>query len=295
MPGQQPAQAGDYCKPVLTEAGEGITTTDLIHCEEHGKISQQVYDLITGAQQAGTEEALQDAWMQAAKLWTDAVKQEYDRLIQDASETEKPIFEKERDLFFEQLRAYQEELQMLHPGNAVMVEATGAELLRKQCVYLCYETHAAPSERPDSLISGSFAPAEIEDKRSACQARIQPGTGDAVIRETICEAHRKVDQAVLAMVDEPTQKEDTTSQELEAVWQSAKKLWLTELDTIANARYLAADEDGQKIVAASRIAFGNWLKAREECLKVFYPDRQDIVNEVMTLTIRGRVADQCED
>ena len=47
------------------------------------------------------------------------------------------------------------------------------------------------------------------------------------------------------------------------------------------------------MIAAERVSFGNWLRARETFLTLMYPGRPEIVNEVMAQTIRARALDLC--
>ena len=80
---------------------------------------------------------------------------------------------------------------------------------------------------------------------------------------------------------------------LTKIWAQAMKLWLSQMDASVNDRYRAADNDGRKIVAAERTALANWLKTREELLKLLYPEDELTVNEVIAKTIMNRTVDDC--
>ena len=293
QPETLPAQTNDYCRPVLAGAGEGVRSNDLFHCAEHAETSKKVSELLANAQQEGTQEALTDAWKQTCELWTEAVNKEYDEWQQRAAEVEKPFLVKERALFFEQLICYQDELTGLAPEDPVLPWRTIAELLRKQCVFLCYESHTVPVERLDSMVCGSYEQLTAEEEPETCDIISIDIDTDVHTRETMCETHKAVDQVITTMLDELKTEENVTTQDYADVWKQAKQLWLTELDAAVNERYLASEEETQKVIAASRIAFGNWLRARENWLKVIYPGRMDIVDEVLTQTISERALQQC--
>ena len=58
---------------------------------------------------------------------------------------------------------------------------------------------------------------------------------------------------------------------------------------------MAADEDGQRQILTSRLIFLKWLDEREKELEMLYPERGEIVQEVLAQTLRARVIDLCPD
>ena len=104
----------------------------------------------------------------------------------------------------------------------------------------------------------------------------------------MCGSHRSCDDSVDALLEKASSKEN-----LAETWEKAKELYLAELDTLTNERYLAQDEEGRKSVAAERSAFGSWLARRETVLKLLYPGMPEIVNEGMAQEIWGHLLEQC--
>ena len=60
-----------------------------------------------------------------------------------------------------------------------------------------------------------------------------------------------------------------------------------------NALYNAAGENGG-IVMVEKAMFGSYLEAHETYLKALYPDKPEIVEEVITMMIIERTLEMCE-
>ena len=152
-----------------------------------------------------------------------------------------------------------------------------AEVLEHKTCLLCYERHTSPDA--DRLLR---AGADDVLAKSGASGTCSVGThraGSKVYEaESLCAAHAVID----AMAAEA---EDA------AAWKEVKGLWIAELDRIADEKYLRADEAGRAAIAAERIAYGEWLKAREAMLTVLYPDAS--VQALLAEAVRARVLSLC--
>ncbi len=272
---EEPAK--EYCERTLTGKGMNVREYSLEYCQEHAAIAEAVRALV--------DQGAPDAWEQAVALWTEAVNAEYDELIAASTETGKALLMDERVLFFIQLDCRRASLEQEAPENAAMLIS---EQLMNKCADLCYEAHAETEERSDSQYNGLWTETIAPEAAETC-LRVVAADGTLVrYQEDLCQRHRKPEQTVDALL------RDSDSLEKRAnAWQSAKHLWLVELDALTNEKYLAADAAGRAIIAAERVSFGNWLNARETLLQLMYPGRPEIVNEVIADTIRARVIDLC--
>ena len=131
----------------------------------------------------------------------------------------------------------------------------------------------------------AFREAETPER---CLRDVTPTTTGAAYLEALCETHaadEALERGAIGAAGDGAAKANA--------WKQIKGLWLAELDALTNARYLAADAAGRKVIAAERVSFGNWLKAREAVLELLYPDHPEIVGEVIADAIRGRVLSLC--
>ena len=282
---QSESEQNEYCKRVLTGKGDGTAEYEMIYCAEHAETAESVRTLL---EQAESEEETQDAWQQSIELWTEALNAEYDELFTEATDMEKPFILEERTLFWLQLTCYQDELAERYADDPAAALAKISEQLMNKTADVCYEAHTAPENRIDSYVTGRYTGLADAAPAAPCLRDVTAADTGAKYRENLCERHRITEEAIGALLYDAADNEALAN-----AWKSANQLWLVELDAITNERYLAADAEARAQIAAERVSFGNWLNARETFLKVLYPDKAEIVNEVVTQTIRSRVLDMC--
>ena len=169
-----------------------------------------------------------------------------------------------------------------------------AELTMNKSVELCYVIHTAPNARVDSLLGSHAALADAAKAEACARAILERKDADTRYIETLCGDHAATDKTVLDQLDAAmklTGEERTTA--IAQVFAQARKLWLAQMDAGVNDRYRAADNDGRKVIAASRTAFGNWLHTGEELLALLYPENDAAVNEVVAKAVMNRTIDEC--
>ncbi|MCR4622732.1 MAG: peptidoglycan-binding protein [Clostridiales bacterium] len=281
---RQQTKDGSYCVLTLTGVGDCASEYRLDFCTEHSSLDKKVRNLVSGAK---TKKTLSRAWQKAEQLWTDALNKEYDRQLSGASEDLKKLVTEERELFFAQLALKREYLEAEHPDRPELISEEIVRELMSKTTQICYERHAAPKQRPDSLLSDGIAALDPATAQAAC-ARTEKRLKNALKYSlTCCAEHGAVDAALNEAL-----KEGDGEKMLQA-FETARRAWLTSLDTVTNARYLASDAQTRDVIAAWRTAYGKWLEARSSLLEQLYPEQELTVKEVITQTIRTEVIETC--
>ncbi len=283
-PAKKQASSGDCCVLTLNGKGEGIEEYRLDYCDEHNAIAAKVRSLVSAA---NTEKSKLQAWKKAELLWTEALNKEYDRMLSKANDELKQLITEERELYFAQLALNRECLEAEHPDQPILVLETVVRELMSKTTEICYERHMAPKQRPDSRTNKDIEDLEAIVPDETC-ARKEKALKSAVkFTETLCKTHFATD------VRAEQTFANAGEEGLEQAWALVKRMWLSELDAITNARYLAADNETRLVIAADRTAFGEWLEARGKLLEKLYPEQEFTVTEVIVRTIRTRVLDTC--
>ena len=171
-----------------------------------------------------------------------------------------------------------------------------AEMLMNKSNDMCYELHTAPEARVDSYLHEHAALAPASGGEACGRTILEKTASDVRYIETLCARHTAIDAAVLEQLRAVQQLPAADQPEaLAQLWQTAQKLWRVELDAGVNDRYREASRDDKPVIAADRTTFGNWLRAREELLRLLYPDDETAVREVIARTIMERAVTACAD
>jgi uncharacterized repeat protein (TIGR01451 family) len=290
-----PGEPNNICIRTLVGHGEGQAKFTLDYCDLHRETADQVAKLLEAAT---TEDEQLAAWQQSIELWTEALNRQYDEMFTEAIEAEKPIILDERVEFYAWLACYAETLQLTYAEEPVTAAAKVSEQIMNKCADLCYELHTAPDARVDSLVTGRYAqlePVPEEDIPENCLRDVTATETGAAYTECLCEGHSACDLTVANLVKAALEQEDKAErlQALIDAWDQAGKQWRTELDNLANSRYLSVAAEDRNLIAAERISYGNWLNKRRDFLNLLYPGRPEIVAEVLAESIRSHVLDLC--
>ena len=283
-PPKKQTSSGDCCVLTLKGKGEGIEEYRLDYCDEHNAIQTKVKSLVSAAK---TEKSILQAWKKAELLWTDALNKEYDRMLSRANDELKQLINEERELFFAQLALKRECLEAEHPDELALVYELIARELMNKTTEICYERHVAPKQRADSRTNKDIAELEAIVPAEVCSREEKQLKTALKFTEKECQKHYAIDMSAEQTF------ENAGEANLAQAWLLVKRMWLTELDSMTSARYLAADEDTRLVIAADRTAFGEWLEARGKLLEKLYPDQENTVNEVIVRIIKTRVFDSC--
>ena len=282
--GPAPTQAPwrDACMRETVGLGDGVAEYTLIYCTPHEDLREATLRALSHDRN-GSGKALEAA----VGEWREALDAEYGMLLSRVGEESKAAVEAERAAFTELLEARRAMLWLKRPGEGEEIDLRVLEMLMHKVAEMCCERHAAPDAREDSLTAGLTG---LEPGQAAwtCDVFTALTPDGERTRETLCADHRDIERRA----GELTAAASGTDAE---AWRKVKLLWLDALDDDTDESWLTADEAGRAAVAAERAAFGNWLAAREALLEVLWPDRPEVVQEILSRTVRGRVLERCGD
>ena len=261
-----PADA-NYCLCEQVGTDSAATETRMTFCGEHSSVAQQAQAILA----QGAEGDMTAAWQQAAALWTDALNAEYDGLKAKLGEENAQIVEDDRAAFFAQLEA-----RRAAANDPATAEEAVCEQLMAQTAALCAISAAAPERPYYDATSPDDAISEAQ-----CVSNTVETVFGATCGDILCEHHREVDASI----------RDLLAGAPDTAWETALTLWQAELDAGFDARIQAAGDNAP--AAAMRNSYGLWLSARATLLRLAYPDRPDLVNEILARTIRARALELC--
>ena len=278
VPTREPAR--DACVRTLDGHGDGVAEYTLTYCASHARLRESTEQTLASA---GDEK--KEVLEAAMEKWREALDAEYGALLSQLGETDKAIVEAERAAFMEQLEARRTLLLQTRPGRESEVGQLVLEMLMRKVSEMCYERHTSPDARADILSSADPAALEPGDEVWPCEVFTASIPNGERTRETLCADHRDIERRAEELTVAPDVDEEA--------WRQVKLLWLVELDKFTNERYIAADEAERALIAADRIAFGQWLTVREALLNALWPDQPATVQEVLAQAIRARVLETC--
>ena len=278
-----PAPERDACVRKLEGHGDGVSEYTLTYCAAHEQLresTRRALALAGDEPEKALEAAIED--------WREALDAEYEALLGQVGEEDRPAVEAERAAFFELLEARQALLAQGRPGEDEEAGYDVLETLMHKVAEICDSRHTTPNARADSLTNEDLAALEPAEAAWPCDIFTALIPNGERTRETLCADHRDIERRA-GELTAATQETDAEA------WQAVKQLWIAELNKITNERYLTADEAERPLVAAERQAFGRWLAAREKLLNALYPAQPAAVQEILSREIRARVLEGCKD
>ena len=266
---------GDACENTLTAVGDGVTQHDLTECSEHTETAGKSEELVN-----------EGDYTQARALWDADISELY-KEWQDATEGEgRRIAENEQAAFDHQLAALDASLSLVCSEKDA--DTIAVEERMDKCVGLCYELHAAPETRPDSL-DGSHTTLDKANQSDECNHSVTYNeNGAARYVDDQCESHTLTMQLTQHLLDIAADDEDRTN-----AWLRAQGNWLLELNTMYDTWYLSADAVQRVVIAADRMSFDELINARREALAEMYPDDPATAAEVLANMIMNRTETMC--
>ena len=269
------ALEGDACASTLTAVGDGVTQTDLTECAEHTETAEKSEELVTGGDYA-----------QAKELWDRDVEKLYTEWAGATGGVARRAAENEQAAFGHQLDALENSLSLV--ASEESADTIAVEERMNKVVGLCYELHAAPATRPDSL-AGSHSSLTKTNSGIECSHTVTyDEKGAARYVDDQCENHTLTNQLTQYLLDIAVDEEDRTN-----AWLRAQGNWLLELDSMYDTWYLQADAVQRIVIAADRMAFDELINARREALAEMYPDDPTTAAEVLANMIMDRTETMC--
>ena len=265
---------GEACVPTLSAVGEGVTKRDLDECTEHTETAEKAEQLIGQGQ---TD--------QAVALWDTDIEELYQEWIGATEGDGRRAAENERAAYGHQMEALEASLDLV--CSEADAESIAVQERMDKCVDMCYELHAAPETRKDSM-TGDHVTLSKNNTSDECARTVTYGTGNASFLDDQCESHTLTMQLTQYLLDIAADDEDR-----EAAWLRAQGNWLLELDSMYDTWYLSADAVERVVIAADRMSFDELINARRDALAEMYPDDPATAAEVLANMIMNRTETMC--
>lgn len=270
------------CRVSIVAKGSGANEYSTVRCAIHEETYRQVMEKIADA----SESEQKEIWEQAAEAFKQDISDLYAACLEAATTSgAQTAVLTEEQLYFTQAENYRACLLLAHPEDETLAARAYAEELMRKCAQLCYEVHCAPEMRPDSY-AALYAELTDVDAEGVCVRR-EGGTENTTC--VFCLDHAGTEQQVTDLV-----LSAATAQDVALAWKQGEKLWRKKMDQIADALFLAAASDQDKMtVYCEQQSFYAWLDAREQFLKLLYADQPETVAEVIAREIWERTLSLC--
>ena len=266
---------GSACVSTLTGVGDGVSQHDVTECGEHAETTAEAEKLA----QAGEYE-------QARAMWGEDIDSLYHEWEEAADEEGKRIAENEAAAFTQQMSALQASVSLVSTP-----EETGAiltEEMMDKCIGLCYELHAAPETRPDSLTATHIQLPKTNSGDECSRVITYGETGTAVVVDDQCGEHTATAQLTQYLLDTAADAEERA-----AAWRRIQGNWLLELNMMYDAWYLSAPIEQRAAIVEDRVSFDRLIEARRASLAELYPNNPEIAEEVLAGMIQRRTETIC--
>ncbi len=264
----------DYCKLELETLNTAEAQYSLHACGKH-------YDAAREAEKASAP-GTAEAWKQAGEIWREAVDEEYETLMEAGDAAAKAALLKDRTIFYSYLENY---TALTAASDPVAAQKAAAEMLRFRCTELCCMMHTAPDALPDSL-TGGYAKSAGGTASEKFIREIGPLQGaDSKVTERYDAHCADVLRDTMSILNAAKESERTKA------FIRCQQIWQIALDEVVNAEYLAADADGKKLIAASRIMLDKMYEARKEILEILYNSAPGVSAEILMNLYRNAATD----
>lgn len=266
---------GDSCDHILSAMGDGVTWHDLTECDVHTQTAKDSGSLVQTGRYAD-----------ASELWLEDIRALYQEWL-DATQGEgRLVVENDENAFKRQTAAWYHAMNLIMEDSAV--ENLIIESMMNKTVDLCRELHTAPDDRSDSVTAQHSALPEAAQDLVCTHVTTYNDEGAAHYVDCSCEAHRRtaeITDYLLALAEDDEDREQ--------VWIMARGNWQTELNSLYNVWYQAADEDSRGQIAVDYITFSEAIEAREAALNELYPHDPATAAEVLAGMIQSRTQTVC--
>lgn len=272
---------GEGCSLTLLAKGLNAAEYSQHYCARHAALYKTVHDLTA---QADTEEALLDAWEQAAALWTAELEALYREYLAAASGTARMAVIQEKAACLASLDSQRALMDQLYPDAPAEAARAVAEEAMRQCLELCGEGHSAPGARGDSLFRNGLDKIVSAGAEDACGRMTMLNQDETVrYRDTLCAVHSTVEEAAAALLEKA------------ADGQNARALWFAAFQAILNKQYEKGGEVVRSAAAVYALRMDLSLAARAETLALMYPDDPQAAQEAAARNAMRAVLALCRE
>ena len=271
---------GSYvsCMLDIQSASDSAAVYTLRHCREHEDVAKAAAELLEGKEDSA------EAWDAATALWLDAVEKAYQDLYEASWGDASGALLLAHDRFLAELQ-YEQEL-LYASADPIAARRRITEILRLHCVELCHILHGGA---PTDSLTNNYAELGGVVPGESCARSIEAGEAEALYMETYCEEHAEIMAALRANLDR------SLSNVAEAnSFGTGASMWQKALDTMVNARYIAADADGKNQIAKARKGLDLYKQALRPLYEVLYPTDVAAPEEAVLRLYRTMAADLCQ-
>ncbi|MBE5767178.1 MAG: peptidoglycan-binding protein [Clostridiales bacterium] len=272
----------DICKLQSTGYDEMAMDWEQYFCSKHSGTHDAVLTMLDAA--GNGEEAQLKVWQYAIGLWQAELDAMYEELILGCDAGAKRTILSERIQFEIQAMNYGTAMNALYPTEPTLAAQKVAEMWEEKCTEMCYEIHTAPAERADKLTVELMREANLPAARECICSVTEEDAKNKIYTDHLCGVHGFTFSMTMALLKNGQNAEE---------WARIRSMWTMELNSSYNALYNAVDMNGE-IIMVEKAMFGSYLEAHETYLKALYPDKPEIVEEVITTMIIERTLEMCE-
>ena len=274
--------AGDHCVRTMTAHADGLPVWEIAPCAEHGALLADTYARIEAA--GDDPQALYAAAGESVNLWYGAIDALYAEWVEKDPASESVILA-DREAFYADAAALMQAVTLTRPVTDRTAIGTMIELMADKCATLCYEIHAAPGARLDTVRAGLGAipwdPADECGVRYAYDGSVFTQTAHA------CGEHAQIAALTAKLLLA------AGGGEREALLHRIGLVWKAELDARLGALSDGAPVSLAETVRGVTASFARMLEAREAALTALWPDDPAAVKEVLAQQVMLRVLRLC--
>lgn len=267
------AGMGPYCSHILTSYADGVVSYATHLCTSHASTERAARKVIDSA---ADDKSLESAYEVAAKLWMNALTEEYEELIASCDEVRADALNADL-LAFEAW--YEKYVRTLDGQNAARI---AYETVRSRCCELCCMAGTAPNVPAECVDTDKLGSNDVPAQK--CEALVKGDdyhyTETYVADAKLCAVRKKLNAQL-----------NDASNETEAAraWQSAVSVGLTMMTQLTNEAAAGKDNEARIASIMEQNSFKMMLNAKRTLLEAFYPDAPDIVNELLSNHVLNEV------
>ena len=251
-------------------------------CSEHAQIQKSI---LTMANAADDEYKLQKVWDYAIAMWQNAIDVQYEELVSACDDAAKIIVLNERAAYMAMIENARLALEIAQPDKPAENAYVIAQLLQDKCIDLCYIMNTAPSDRVDSIFNVERIQNEVEIYVSCASVIIEEIDGKLSYTDQYCMTHGFTYEMMELLLE--------NDNSLDA-WVIVRSLWEIELSNAYNALCENVSETVGNAYLSEYMGYLKWINAYEQFMTIVYPDKPELVAEVMVNVIMDRTMDICE-
>jgi len=272
-------QGEDFCAHKLTERTASSEKAEVSFCAAHADMHEMVQTMLGFADDPVF---LAQSYEYATLLWKQEVSKMYTELLKACEADARATVINEFTTFSVYAVNREAFLKVLYLENPEAAAKAVSDLWRDKLIDMCLELSTAPAKRADSLLAIlNTDEAAGKGECLVCEENATEKGFDET--QTYCPQHA----FLFGMTD------SFVNASAENGWNRLRQLWNIELTKSVNAASAGADDLVKTLLVMDNGMFASYLEARENLLKVLYPENPEIVSEEAVRMIMDHVNELC--